>query len=82
MIDLSGRVALVTGGSRGIGRAICLKFAALGAKVAVNYNANQAAAQEVVEGGGGLAAVFKAECIHAEQCPPERCDALVAIVRA
>ena len=40
---------MVTGGSRGIGRAICLKFAQLGAKVAVNYNANAAAAQAVVD---------------------------------
>ncbi len=47
MIDLSGKVALVTGGSRGIGRAICLTFGSLGAKVAVNYLSHDAAAQEV-----------------------------------
>ncbi len=49
MIDLSGKVALVTGGSRGIGRAISLKFGALGARVAVNYSTSEAAAHEVVE---------------------------------
>ena len=48
MIDLTNKVALVTGGSRGIGRAICLQFGQLGAKVAVNYHSNEAAAQEVV----------------------------------
>jgi len=48
MPELEGRTALVTGGSRGIGRAICIELAARGAKVAVNYNTNPALADEVV----------------------------------
>ena len=42
------KVAIVTGGSRGIGRATALKLGALGYTVAVNYAANEAAANEVV----------------------------------
>ena len=45
-IDLSGRTALVTGGSRGIGKACCLLLAQAGARVAVNYATNQAKAKE------------------------------------
>ena len=45
---LEGRVTLVTGGSRGIGAAISLELAAAGAKVGVNYTANQDAADAVV----------------------------------
>ena len=47
MEEIQGRIALVTGGSRGIGRAICLALAAAGADVAVNYRRQEAAAEAV-----------------------------------
>src|SRR5437868_14535257 len=48
-MKLKKKVSLVTGGSRGIGRAISTTLAAAGATVVVNYKGNQAAADEVVQ---------------------------------
>ncbi len=47
--DLSGKNVLVTGGSRGIGAAICVELAELGANVAINYVSNDEAAQKVYD---------------------------------
>ncbi|MBI4565569.1 MAG: SDR family oxidoreductase [Planctomycetes bacterium] len=55
-IDLSGEIALVTGGSRGIGRAIALALGEAGARVAVHYRAAEREAQEVVRALPGAAA--------------------------
>jgi 3-oxoacyl-[acyl-carrier protein] reductase len=60
--SLAGKVALVTGGSRGIGRAISQKLAKKGAKVYVNYAGNEAAANETVKlvsDAGGQAVAIK-----------------------
>ncbi len=57
---LAGKVALVTGGSRGIGRAICIALGQRGAKVIVNYASREDAARETcaaVEAAGGQAAI-------------------------
>ncbi len=61
-MDLSGKVAVVTGGSRGIGKAVCLRLASLGATVIINYVSRSDAADAVakeVEGAGGKAGVYR-----------------------
>lgn len=68
--EFSGRTALVTGGSRGIGRAISLQLAAEGARVAVNYVSDEAAARETqarIEAAGGICRLFKSDVSDADQ---------------
>ena len=78
-MSLKGNVALVTGGSRGIGRAVCLELARQGAAVAVNYAGNSAAAEETVEQCRALG--VEAEAFRADVADPAACDALVAAVK-
>lgn len=75
MAEFEGRTALVTGSARGIGRAVCLRLAAGGARVAVNYLTNRDQAQETVEllrAGGGSAIALRAD-----MADPQQASALV-----
>ena len=70
MGQLDGKIAVVTGGSRGIGRGIALELAKRGATIVVNYNQNADAASEVVkliEAGGGKAQAVKANVALMEE---------------
>ena len=70
-MDFRGKVALVTGSSRGIGAAIAKAFATEGAAVAINYKTDSSAAADVIDdceklGGTGLS--FKADVTNPSEC--------------
>ncbi|MEM1052172.1 MAG: glucose 1-dehydrogenase [Pseudomonadota bacterium] len=78
-MKFAGKVAVVTGGSRDIGRAVCVKLASEGASVVVNFNSNQADADATVAavevaGGKGLA-------VKADVTKPADVDALIAATK-
>lgn len=69
-MTLTGKIAIVTGGSRGIGKAVCLRLALMGATVVVNYVSRPDAAQETVAAireAGGTAAAYQFNVADAEQ---------------
>lgn len=74
-IDLTGRVAVVTGASRGIGRSIAVTLAAAGAAVIVNYRDNAAAAEATVAAIG--AAGGQARAVQADVSQAEAADHLI-----
>jgi 3-oxoacyl-[acyl-carrier protein] reductase len=75
MDSLAGRVALVTGASRGIGRAIAVALAHAGADVAVNYRTNQTEAESVVRMISDLGR--RARAIEADVAQPEQARKLI-----
>jgi 3-oxoacyl-[acyl-carrier protein] reductase len=75
MIDLGGRAALVTGGARGIGRAIVLRLATQGADVAFSYRGNKTAADETAEAVQALGR--RALPVQADVKEPASAEALV-----
>jgi 3-oxoacyl-[acyl-carrier protein] reductase len=78
MIDLSGKSGLVTGGSRGIGRAIVLRLATQGADVAFTYRGNAAAAADTTAAVEALGR--RALAIQGDARAPETADAVVKAV--
>ena len=77
-MDLSGKFALVTGGSRGIGRAVCLELAAGGASVAVNYAGSAAAAEETAAACRALG--VEAFSVQADVADAAACEAMFRTV--
>jgi 3-oxoacyl-[acyl-carrier protein] reductase len=64
MTDLTGKVAVVTGSARGLGKAVAQRFASLGARVVVNYSSDETSALATVaeiEAGGGRALAVQAD---------------------
>jgi 3-oxoacyl-[acyl-carrier protein] reductase len=75
VIDLTGKSAVVTGGARGIGRAIVIRLATQGADVAFSYRGNEAAAKDVA--GAVEAAGHGAIAVQGDAAQPESAEALV-----
>jgi len=75
VIDLSGKAALVTGGSRGLGRAIAIRLATQGADVAISYRGNEAAAADTVAAVEALGR--RALAVQADVRDQEAAEALV-----
>ncbi|MDW7728697.1 MAG: 3-oxoacyl-[acyl-carrier-protein] reductase [Bacillota bacterium] len=70
-MDLKGRTAIITGASRGIGRATAIAIARAGADVVINYSSSEAQAasvKEQIEEFGGSAVIFKADVTDYRQC--------------
>jgi 3-oxoacyl-[acyl-carrier protein] reductase len=78
-IDLTGNVALVTGGSRGIGREICLLLTGAGAQVVINYRRSKDRAEALMEEIAGLGG--RAETFGADIANPEEVTSLFAHVQ-
>jgi len=78
-LDLAGKVALVTGGGRGIGRACCVALARLGATVIINYRVSRDAAEtlekEIVGAGGG------GRAYQADVSDPDAVDAMFRFIQ-
>lgn len=79
-MSMKGQTALVTGGSRGIGRAICLELAKNGASIAVNYAGNAQAAESVAEECRALG--VEAITVQADVADAGACAAMVKEVIA
>ena len=78
-MGMEGRVAIVTGGARGIGRAICIELAGRGCDIAFNYAHSAAAAQDLAAGMTAMGRRVRA--VAADVADPAGAEALVATVK-
>ena len=76
---MQGKIALVTGGGRGIGRAITLRLASLGADVIVNYLRNAEAAEQIAAQARALG--VRAEALRGHVGDPDKVTAMFEAVR-